>query len=110
MDYAQDTDMIFAAIAATFAQLLDLGTFVRMVMQHGVAAEANPLVASLLADHGLPLVAAAKLAALSLIIGVIAVLARSDGRKKYPRLALTVATLAVVAGLLGGISNVAVIV
>jgi hypothetical protein len=102
--------MVLAAIAATFAQLLDLGTFVGMVMQHGSAAEANPLVAALLTNHGLPLVAAAKLAALSLIVGIIAVLARSDGQTSHPRLAFGVALLAVVAGVVGGLSNVAVIV
>jgi hypothetical protein len=101
--------MALAAIAATLAQLIDLATFARMVTTAGPTAEANPLVSTMLMDHGLPFVAVAKIAALSLIVGVIAVLARQDGRPGHPRLALAIATLAVAAGLLGGLSNVAVI-
>ena len=102
--------MALAVVAATFAQLLDLATFARMVTIHGPAAEANPLVASLLADHGLPFVAVTKLAGLSVIVGVIAVLAAREGAKGHPRLALAIAAAAVAAGLFGGWTNVVVII
>ena len=102
--------MILAAVAATLAQLLDLSTFARMVIERGSAAEANPFVATLLADHGLAFVAVTKIAALALVVGVIAVLARRDQPHGHPRLALVVAACAVAAGLLGGWTNVAVIV
>ena len=102
--------MAFAVVAATFAQLLDLATFARMVTVHGPRSEANPLVASLLVDHGLPFVAVTKIAALSLIVGIIAVLVAHEGRSGHPRLALGIAVAAVAAGLLGGWTNVAVIV
>lgn len=104
------SDMVLAAVAATFAQLLDLATFARMVRENGAASEANPLVSALLLDHGLPFVAVTKVAAIALVVGVIAVLGRTDGRPRHPRLALLIATAAVVAGLFGGWSNVSVIV
>ena len=104
------SDMVLAVVAATFAQLLDLATFARMVREEGPESEGNPFVAALLADHGLPFVVVTKIVALALVVGVIAVLARRDGRPGHPRLALLVATAAVVAGLLGGWSNVSVIV
>lgn len=101
--------MVIAVLAATFAQLLDLATFARMVSVHGPRAEANPFVASLLMDHGLQFVAVTKIVGLALVVGVIAVLARRDGVKGHPRLALAVAACAVAAGILGGWTNVAVI-
>jgi hypothetical protein len=104
------SDMVLAAVAATLAQLLDLATFARMVNEHGPESEANPFVAALLADHGLPFVVVTKITALALVVGVIAVLARRDGQPGHPRLALLIATAAVVAGLFGGWTNVSVIV
>jgi hypothetical protein len=106
---AYRTVMALAVAAATFAQLLDLATFARMVTIHGPAAEANPLIASLLADHGLPFVAVTKLAGLSVIVGVIAVLAAREAPKSHPRLAIAIAAAAVAAGLFGGWTNVIVI-
>jgi len=102
--------MAFAVVAATVAQLIDLATFARMVVVSGPTAEANPLVAALLVDHGLQFVAVTKIAALSLIVGVIAVLASRDGSGGHRRLALAVAMIAVCAGLFGGWSNVIAIV
>ena len=93
------------ALVVTLAQILDLGTFVRMIQIHGPASEANPLVAGLLAGHGLPFVAVAKVAALALAIAAIAVLAGRAGRPRHPRLAAAVAAAAILAGLLGGWTN-----
>ena len=102
--------MAFAVVAATLAQLLDLATFARMVTEHGPNVEANPIVATLLVDHGLLFVAVSKIAALSVIVGVIAVLARRDHPYSHRGLALAVAAVAVAAGLVGGWTNVSVIV
>ena len=60
--------------AATVAQMLDLGTFVRMIAIHGPLAEGNPLVAHLLDELGVPFLAVAKIAVLSLVIAIVAVL------------------------------------
>jgi hypothetical protein len=97
--------MGFIVLTVTVAQLLDLGTFARMIRLNGAAAEANPLVAGVLLSHGLEFALVAKLAALSLIVAVIVVLADRGGRTGHPRLARTVATLAVLAGVLGGLTN-----
>ena len=97
-----------AVLAVTAAQLLDLGTFVRMVRIHGGGVEANPIVAAIFSDFGLPFVAVTKIAALSLIVAVIVVLASTD-RPSNRVLAATVAVFGVVAGVIGGLSNALVI-
>jgi hypothetical protein len=97
--------VFLAALVATLAQVLDLGTFVRMIQVHGPASEANPLVSGLLLNHGLPFVAVAKIVGLSLAVASIAVLAGRAGRPSYPRLAAVVAGAAIVAGLVGGWTN-----
>jgi hypothetical protein len=99
--------MGLALVVVTAAQLLDLGTFVRMVGVHGPAAEANPFVAGLLFGHGVLFVAVAKIAALALIVAIIVVLAGRDAgvRLRHPRLVVAVAFAAIVAGLVGGWTN-----
>ena len=100
----------FAVIIVTVAQLLDLGTFAAMIGVHGVDSEANPLVVGLLTSHGLPFAAVAKVAALSLIVAIIVVLAERTDRPGYPRLARTIAGIAVFAGLVGSLTNALVLV
>ena len=92
------------------AQLFDYGTFTVMVARHGAIAEANPLVAQGLVAYGLPLLAVAK-GALVLLLGSIVVILATPGRRRpvATRLGTSVALLAVAAGLLGGISNVLVL-
>lgn len=101
--------MVLAVITLTVAQLFDLGTFVRMVAGHGAAAEVNPLVRYLLTDFGLPMIIAAKLAVLSLVVAVIAQLAGRASQPEHRRLVGAVIAAAIVAGLVGGWSNAAVI-
>jgi hypothetical protein len=94
-----------AALVA--AQLFDYGTFTLMVERNGIRAELNPIVANGFAAFGLPIIALAKLALVVLIGSIIVVLAQD--RRSSPatmRLATFVAMIAVVAGLLGGISNI----
>jgi hypothetical protein len=101
--------MPLALITLTVAQLFDLGTFVRMIATHGAAAEANPLVRFVLIDDGLPTLAVAKLAVLSLVVAIVVVLAgRSEG-PGHARLAASVVAIAIATGILGGWSNAAVI-
>jgi hypothetical protein len=102
--------MTLAVLVVTVAQLLDLGTFLRMVAVHGPGTEANPLVAMMLADHGLPFVATAKIAALGLAVAAIVVLAGRIDRPRHPGLASLVAAAAITAGVVGGWSNAIVIV
>lgn len=99
--------MSLALVVVTAAQLLDLGTFVRMIGVHGPGAEANPLVAGMLLNHGVTFVAVAKIAALALVVAIIVVLAGRDSavRRSHPRLAAVVAFAAIVGGLVGGWTN-----
>jgi hypothetical protein len=95
-------------LAALFAaQLFDFGTFTRMVGRHGIVAELNPLVAQGFVAFGLPILVLVKLA-LVLLLGSIVVLVGRDGpeRRSIPGLAASITILAVIGGLVGGISNV----
>ena len=94
-----------ALVVVTVAQLLDLGTFVRMIGLHGAAAEANPVVAHLLLGQGLPFVAVTKIAALAVVVAVVVVLGGRDGRVGHPRLAAVVVLAAIAAGIVGGWTN-----
>ena len=93
-----------AAILA--AQLFDLATFIIMVGRHGIATEVNPLVANGFAGFGFPMVVAMKLTLVLLLGSIVVVLdlSRPAGRS-VPWMAPAIAVLAVLAGLVGGISN-----
>lgn len=93
-----------AALAA--AQLFDYGTFTMMVDRHGIVAELNPLVAAGFVAFGLPFLALAKFALVALVGSIVVVIGRRTSRpRSLPVLATAVSVLAVVAGLVGGISN-----
>ncbi len=89
------------------AQALDLATFTVMVRSHGVAAEANPLVADLFATLGLPAVVIAK-AFLIVIIGALCLASAASVPSRTWRVVggLPLA-LAITVGLIGGITNTA---
>ena len=91
-------------LAVGVAQGADALTFVRMVRDNGIRAEANPFVATLAAGGDLAGMVAAKAALVVLVVSVFAVLAA-----RYPLAAGAIATAGVVAGLVGAYSNVAVI-
>jgi hypothetical protein len=101
--------MILAVITLTVAQLFDLGTFVRMVAGQGSAAEANPLVRFLLVDYGVPTLAVAKVAALSLVVAVVAFLTARSAETGHRRVVGCLVAAAILAGLVGGWSNATVI-
>jgi hypothetical protein len=89
------------------AQMFDYGTFTLMVERHGIRAELNPIVAHGFATFGLPIIALAKLALVVLIGSIIVILAHDKTASRRTRgVATFVAMMAVVGGLVGGISNV----
>jgi len=98
--------MVAAVLTMSAAQLFDLGTFVAMTQRLGPHAEANPLVGLLYASYGYPMVAIAKVVLLSFVTAVGAILA---SRAAHPRVAAGIVAMAIVIGLMGGISNSAAI-
>jgi hypothetical protein len=97
----------FRLAALLAAQLFDFGTFTLMVSRHGIAAEMNPLVAQGFDYYGLPILVVVKFA-LVILLGSIVVLLARDGpsRQSVRGLAASITILAVIGGLVGGISNV----
>jgi hypothetical protein len=91
------------------AQLFDLGTFMTMIDLRGVAAEANPLVADLFSSLGMPAVVVAKLS-LIILVGSLAVAGAARGRRgAWAIVAAVPLSVAIVVGMVGGISNAVVI-
>jgi hypothetical protein len=108
---AERMAMTAAVVTLTVAQLLDLGTFIRMMDRHGAAAEANPLVSHLMSQHGIEFVAVTKIVALALVVAVTVVLAQAPpDRPGHPRLARLVVAVAVVVGIVGGWTNAATLI
>ena len=91
-------------LAVGSAQGADALTFVRMVRDHGLRAEANPFVAALAAGTDLSVMVLAKAALVVFVVSLFALIAA-----RHPLTACLVATGAVIAGLIGAYSNVAVI-
>ncbi len=103
-----DHGVVRFRVAALFAaQFFDLGTFSLMVDRHGIAAEVNPIVAQGFADWGLVLVVVAKLALVVLVGSIVVLLAGNPTRRVGLGLAAVVSVAAVVAGFVGGVSNLA---
>ena len=97
----------FRLASVLAAQLFDLGTFTLMVARHGIISERNPLVARGYAGFGVPMVVVMKLALVVLISSIIMVLDQDRPVRPWLRaLAVLITLLAVVGGLVGGISNV----
>jgi hypothetical protein len=91
-------------LAVGSAQGADALTFVRMVRDHGLRAEANPFVAMLAAGGDLAAMVAAKAALVVLVVAIFAVVVA-----RHPLVACLIATVAVAAGLVGAFSNLVVI-
>jgi hypothetical protein len=91
------------------AQGLDFATFHAMVASRGAAAEANPLVQELFIGLGTPAVAFAKFLLIALVIA-LGVAAAAHGRQGvWSTVGGLPLALAIAAGLIGGITNAAVI-
>ncbi len=102
--------MFYRLATLTLAQLLDLTTFMLMVRERGVAAEGNPLVADLFSTLGEPAVVIGK-ALLIVLIGALclAAAAASTPTRAWRVVGGVPLALAIAIGLVGGITNVAVI-
>ena len=97
----------FRLAALLAAQLFDFGTFTLMVGRHGIAAEMNPLVAQGFDAYGMPILVVVKFALVILLGSIVVLLARNGpARRAVPGLAASITILAVIGGLVGGISNV----
>jgi hypothetical protein len=97
----------FRLASVLAAQLFDFATFTVMVGRHGIITEMNPLVAQGFAGFGMPMLALMKVALVVLLASTIVVLHRDRPvRRSVPGMAALIAILAVVGGLVGGISNV----
>ncbi len=91
-------------LAVGSAQAADAITFVRMIREYGARAEANPIIAHLVrAGDLVPLL----LVKLALVVVVLSVFVIAVQRHRVA--GSLVATLAVIAGLLGAFTNLAVI-
>ena len=85
-----------------FAHFFDYATFVVLVSRHTLAAEANPIVRNIYMSTGIGGLTIAKFFTVVLAASMAVVI-----WPRYPRLAAVLLTFGVVAGLFGGLSNVA---
>jgi hypothetical protein len=97
-------------VTLAVVQFFDFGTFVTMTSRYGPAAEANPLVASLFIDYGLPILLVAKVAVVVLAASVVVVLAQSRRRRPAGVLRGVVLATGLAAGMVGGMSNAATLI
>lgn len=84
------------------AQLFDWASFLVMIARHGLGAEANPIVVTIVEEAGVPGVTLAKVATVA-FAALLAVLIAPQRR----RMAMVLLTFGVAAGMVGGISNIA---
>jgi hypothetical protein len=91
------------------AQAFDLATFSVMVARHGSSTEANPLVNDLFDALGMPAVVGAKLALIVLVSALGLAASSRGGRGVWSMVGGLPLALAIAAGLIGGITNTAVL-
>jgi hypothetical protein len=100
---------ILRLMTLALAQALDLATFAVMIDRYGVAAEANPLIADMFVSQGIHALVLAKLA-LVVAIGALSIAAVAKERAGAWKVVGGVPlALAITAGLIGAITNTAVI-
>jgi hypothetical protein len=97
--------LTLAVTTLMLAQTLDLGTFIAMVRIHGLGAEANPVVAQLVGGYGLPMAGILKMLLLAFVIALTVVLTGRSSRV-HRAVGVLVLGMAIVAGIVGGGSNV----
>lgn len=84
------------------AQFFDWASFLIMIARHGLGAEANPIVVTIVEEAGVTGVTLAKVATVA-FAALLAVLLAPQRR----RMAMVLLTFGVAAGMVGGISNIA---
>ena len=84
------------------AHLFDWASFLVMIARHGLGAEANPIVVTLVEETGVPGVTLVKLATVA-FAALLAVLIAPRRR----RTAMVLLSFGAVAGIVGGFSNIA---
>jgi hypothetical protein len=94
--------LVAGVLTMSAAQLFDLATFMTMVRQLGPAAEVNPLVSAMFGVYGYPVVAIAKVTLLAIVTAITTILIAKNARS---RLAGGLIALAILVGLVGGLSN-----
>jgi hypothetical protein len=94
---------VFTLSLLAAAHLFDYLTFLAMTSRHGMAAELNPIVVFMAGAFGLPGLTVAKLASV-VFLGLTAVLLY---RVRRNRTATALLAIGVVAGIIGGCSNIA---
>ena len=97
--------LTLSLIVLALAQFLDLATFAMMVHRLGPAAEANPVVADILRQHGVSLAAVAKFALVALVTSIAVILWTRDRPHGSKRLAVLVVAVGIVIGIFGGWTN-----
>ena len=97
----------FATLFA--AQMFDFATFNAMVGSKGVAAEANPIVQGMFLTFGTPAVVIAKVLLIALIIALGVAAAVRGGQGRWAAVGGMPLAIGIAAGLIGGITNAAVL-
>ena len=93
--------MITILVAITLSQLADLITFLRLIVEHGARAEANPLV-----QHGVNGLGAAPFVIAKVALVILVAATFSIMIRRRTRVASLVVTAATLAGIVGAYSNV----
>jgi hypothetical protein len=91
------------------AQMFDFATFNVMVGARGVTAEANPIVQSMFVNFGTPAVVIAKVLLITLIMALGVAAAVRGGQGRWATVGGLPLALGIAAGLIGGITNAAVL-
>jgi hypothetical protein len=91
------------------AQAFDFATFFVMVQLYGVTAEANPLVQRMFLSLGTPAIAISKIALVTLIVALAIAAASRGGKGRWSVVGGLPLALGITVGLIGGITNAAVI-
>jgi hypothetical protein len=92
-------------ITMAAAQFFDFATFAAMVERVGPHAELNPIVQSMMGSLGVTPVAITKALLVILVGSVAIILTNHGGRTAHRWVARSVVTVAILAGLIGGLSN-----
>ena len=92
-----------AFVLLALAHLFDFSTFLVMTSRHGLSAELNPIVVFMATEFGLPGLTIAKLSSVVFLAVVAVILYRS----RRNRTATALLMIGVLAGIVGGFSNIA---